>query len=339
MNPHFERMKLSEKYKNSEGLPRLEEIISSEKYTHFYPKFDGTHIDLEITLDRNITMLTREGNDVAHLVPYLVESLKDSEIPHGTYACEAVHISEVVNNPRNSWSLSRRVLGRKDYDDTLPQIQLIIYDCYEQRGESYKEAPLAFRTLCLLPRWDNSIETSYNHLALPTFIQNILVPRCYTIDTLQDKWKEFVLDNKLEGFVLFNFENEECPFNETFTKLKPPMNLDAIVLGYHAGKKGTRLEGKVGAFEVGLIKDDGNGKVTVESIGKVPTMPDSERVKWTERMSECALGKDKYYVELRDFVIEINASEVTVNNKLRFPSYLRERTDKGTTECLWEQLV
>jgi len=340
MNPYFERMELKESYKDSVGKPRITSIATSNKYTHFYVKLDGTHIDLEIPEDRNnIRMLTREGNDVSHLVPYLVNDIKNSEMPYGVYACEAVHIMESLHNPRNSWGLSRRVLGRKDYDDSLQQIQLVIYDCYEQKGVNYREAPLAFRTLCLLPQFSKeSLQASYSQLVLSTYIPNVCVPRCHTIDTLEDRWNELVLGKKMEGFVLFNLEEESCKFSRCFTKLKPPMNVDAVVLGYHLGKKGTRLEGMVGAFEVGLFKET-DGKVELVSIGKVPTMPDLERVKWNVRMLELNLSFDKYYKESRPFVIEINASEVTVNNKLRFPSYLREREDKTIEECRWEQIV
>ena len=38
------------------------------------------------------------------------------------------------------------------------------------------------------------------------------------------------------------------------------------------------------------------------------------------------------------YVIQVKASEVLPSGKLRFPSYVRERTDKSPKECLWEQL-
>lgn len=313
-NPYFRKMKNKEKAYREDGSCRVSEIASSGEYTHAYLKYDGTHIDLEIKLPDSIRLLTREGNDVAHLVPYIVQDIRDSVLPRlkqdVVLSCEAVHLNlygGLYFSPKESWSASRKVLGRKEYDFSLPKINLIVYDQLTNGFYS---------------------DRIWNIQVLLGSSKYLKIPFPFSIQELEKCWKEFVEDGGCEGFVLF----DNRMTNSEFTKLKPEnVDIDCVVLKYHEGKKGTRLEGKLGAFEVGLYKEDGR----LVSIGKVPTMTDEERVKWTERM-KYSWSIDSAYDD--PYVVQVKASEVLPSGKLRFPSYVRERTDKSPKECLWEQL-
>jgi len=312
---YFKKMKKKEKAFNEKGELRLDEIVASGKYTHAMLKYDGTHIDLEIKLPDSIKMITREGNDVSHLVPYLVDDIRLRVLPRLkadiTIACEAVNIGM---NPKKTWSHSRSVLGRKVYDDTLDKLSLIVYDIYDCLDHLREPANYYYKRRTLYSLFKDSIFCG--------------LPNQYSISRLEVIWNRYVEQLDFEGFVLYNEYMEDYGF----TKLKPEnVDIDCVVLGYHEGKKGTRLEGKLGAFEVGLYKPDGS----LVSIGKVPTMTDVERVKWTERMKNWN-NPDGYLDE--PYVIQVRASEVLPSGKLRFPSYVREREDKRPEECLWEQL-
>lgn len=317
-NNYFKSMK------NKEKPSDMDSIIKGSKYSHFYIKLDGTHIDLHYYVGEPIKMITREGNDVAHLVPYLVEELENcllAEAYQGVFACELVHVDAVLNDPRSSWSLSRNVLGRKEYDHSLPKIQCVIYDVYESFKKDVTDSSYWDRLQLYMPK---TIEVYSILKDLECGLTNFKIPTYIPMWMGKDYWKEFIETKKNEGLVLFDLYSYQ-EFDKTFAKMKPDINLDAVVLKMFEGKKGTRLEGKIGAFEIGLFKDN-----TIVSIGKVPTMSDTERTKWTQRMHDG--------FQVGDYVIEVTASEVTTGNKLRFPSYLRERTDKKYTECLWEQI-
>ena len=314
-NPYFKKMKNKEKAYREDGSCRVSEIASSGKYTHAYLKYDGTHIDLEIKLPDSIRLLTREGNDVSHLVPYIVQDIRDNVLPSikqdVVWSCEAVHLDYLTGNdwrPKETWSASRSVLGRKEYDPFQPQINLVVYD---QLTDGF---------------YSDRIRNIESHVFLSEYLKT---PYAYPVLQLEHLWEDLIEKNGCEGFVLF----DNRMTNSEFTKLKPEnVDIDCVVLRYHEGKKGTRLEGKLGAFEVGLYKEDGS----LVSIGKVPTMTDEERVKWTERMQlDIDAGMPD---EPHPFVIQVKASEVLPSGKLRFPSYVRERTDKSPKECLWEQL-
>lgn len=308
-NLYFKKMKNKEKAYREDGSCRVSEIAKSGKYTHAYLKYDGTHIDLEIKLPDSIRLLTREGNDVAYLVPYIIQDVRVNVLPklNGdiVFACEAVNI-EV--DPKKSWSHSRSILGRKEFDATLGYLNLVVYDIYVPN--MYEEK-----------MWD-----LYVYFNESSFCMH---PRAFPVSDLERLWKEYVEDRKHEGLILF----DALSCYSEFTKLKPEnVDIDCVVLGYHEGKKGTRLEGKLGAFEVGLYKEDGS----LVSIGKVPTMTDEERVKWTKRM-KYSWSIDSAYDD--PYVIQVKASEVLPSGKLRFPSYVRDRTsEKSAKECLWEQL-
>lgn len=310
----------------------IQTILDDKLFTHYYHKFDGTHVDLHYYVDEPIKMITRDGNDIAHLVPYLVESLKNNtlmEAYQGVFACELVNLHLVKTNPKDSWSGSRRALGVKEYKGIIENyVHCVIYDVYEVHKDNVEHIPYLERRYKMLPP-TGDVTVYANYVDSIQNLEGFYIPKAIPIVNIKTDWLYHILAKKREGFVLFNLNNPKCKWEHTFTKLKPDLDIDCIVTGYNLGKKGGQHEGKTGSLKIAVLKD---GKLF--DVGNCPSMTLSERDRWTERMYDEALnGKPSVA-----YVIQVKASEVTTAGKLRFPSYVRERTDKKPEECLYEQL-
>lgn len=321
-NLYFKRT--SKKLKESD----IDDVLENKKFTHYYHKFDGTHVDLHYYVDAPIKMITREGNDIAHLVPYLVQALQDNplmEAYQGVFACELVNLHLVKTNPKDSWSGSRRALGVKEFKgkETVDFVHCVIYDKYESHRENIEHLPYLERLYKHIPK-------ALGTTVYAEFVSGVVdltgfyVPQIKQIDNLKEDWEQHILIKKREGFVLFNLDDMKCKWEHTFHKLKPDLDIDCVVIGYKLGTKGGQHEGKVGSLNIAVYKDG-----VLFSVGSCSGMKQEERDMWTERM----LNKDN-----TQYVVQVKASEVTTAGKLRFASYVRERTDKKPEECLYEQL-
>jgi len=119
----------------------------------------------------------------------------------------------------------------------------------------------------------------------------------------------------LEGVVLKNANLAD------WYRYKPVKSCDAYVIGYVAGEG--KYEGMVGSITFGILHFDCKQDrwVTVE-LGSCSGMTDEERAEWTEHQEEWM-----------HTVIEVQYQEVGAGGRLRFPQYLRRRTDKLWHEC------
>lgn len=308
------------------------DIIKKNTFTHYTHKLDGTHVELHV--GDTIKMITREGNDVADKVPYLVKRLNEYALKlafHGVYACELVHMERVLNEPKDAWSASRRVLGCSDYNPNEPEINCIIYDYHVKDFDTSPTPKCLERRRAKLPK---TIHTTVNdYVEAVDSLKGFYVPILHSVDTLLEHWETKVIEGKREGVMLCN-PYEEIAWDKTFTKVKPAMDIDTVVMQYHLGKVGTKNEGRVGSIEVGVYKG-----TKLVSIGKLPSMNESERDLWTHRMQKDEKGCTMADGTFELYVIEAKCETMTSGMKMKFPSYVRERTDKRAIECLWEQVV
>jgi hypothetical protein len=217
------------------------------------------------------------------------------------------------------------VLGRKEVDAEQPPIDCVIYDMHTSEYYRVDGNTRYAKRRQLLPKYDLAGK-QHDTLAHPIReLEGFYVPNLLTVDKLKSAWYTHIINDNKEGFVLLD-PWAEVPWDKTFTKLKPLIDIDCVVVGYNEGTKGTKNEGKCGSLTVGVYKGD-----ELVVVGKVPHMTDKEREVWTERMLfgiDCACDKR---------VIQVECSEITSSGKLRFPNYVRERADKKPKECTWDQ--
>lgn len=332
-NPWFKR---TTKKLGVEDIPSLVAGKHKSKSTHFYHKFDGTHVDVDLRDRWNITMTTRDGNDIAHLVPYIIDDIKNNpywNMYEGVFACELVSLDEVMLNPKNVWGKTRTAIGVKEYSPELPKVQLVLYDVYEFEGNDVSELTYSERSSYCMPSSEANGQANIycEYTQRIPFSEFVYLPRAYEIKELPVFWEHHIVDSKREGFVTFDMTPREVAlkWEHTFNKVKPKIDVDCIVTGFILGKTGKNI-GRVCTLQVAVYKE---GKLF--DIGKVSGMKEDEIIMWTERMNcEASLLS-----ESSSYVIQAKATEVTVKGKLRFGSYDRERTDKRPDECLFEQLM
>ena len=123
------------------------------------------------------------------------------------------------------------------------------------------------------------------------------------------------LDEGYEGGMIKDIDAVyECKRTYSLQKLKPMETIDLVVIGVEEGKKGTALEGTLGA----LIVDFEGNPVNVGSGFKIVNGERDDL--WARRN------------DLIDRTIEIKYQEITSNQKgtksLRFPTFVKFRDDK-----------
>lgn len=314
-----------------------------KKFTHCMVKLDGTHAELIIG-NNTVQFITRGGIDVTHLVPYLVSSFNSFallEAYRGVYACELVHLDKVLNDSKDCLSASRRVLGCDKYNPNEPELQCVIYDVH---SKVYVDVPQDnyFARRMMLPKVNDWRSNQYAKYVDPCIdLPNVYVPTMFDISMATEIWEKEIINRGCEGLMCVNLDNRVA-WDKTFTKVKPLIDVDCVVMGFIKGTEGTKNEGKVGSILVGVYKED-----VLVPIGKVPHMTELQRDYWTDRMrmitTDCYDVQDNTKLFMRnpkgDYVIQVECAEITKAFKLRFPNYVTDRKDKEAQECLWEQIV
>lgn len=126
----------------------------------------------------------------------------------------------------------------------------------------------------------------------------------------------YINEHRLEGLVL-----KADPWH-CWWKLKPIQTVDAIVLEVLEGV--SRNSGRLGSLKIGVI--DGSGGI--HCLGNVGTgFSDSQRD---------AFWRDDGIHE--GDVVEVSFDSVGARGKLRFPRFIRLRTDKPSRECVIGQI-
>lgn len=122
---------------------------------------------------------------------------------------------------------------------------------------------------------------------------------------------------KLEGLVL-----KADPFC-AWWKLKPIKTVDCIVTSYEEGT--SRNSGRLGNLFVSLLDPDRDCLVEVARVGT--GFSDDERIDfWDRRRS------------LNGQVVEVAYDAIGAGGRLRFPRFVRFRTDKPASDCVLQQI-
>jgi len=125
-----------------------------------------------------------------------------------------------------------------------------------------------------------------------------------------------------------------------WVKMKKRNTLDCIIAGWLEGEG--KREGKFGSLVLALKSGD-----KLVHVGQVGTGFDTEFIDWFyEKLKEIEISKPWFDAEFKRpvhwvkpiYVCEVEFLEVTEDEKLRAPVFLRLRNDKDVEECTWTRL-
>jgi bifunctional non-homologous end joining protein LigD len=140
-------------------------------------------------------------------------------------------------------------------------------------------------------------------------------------------WKVIEKRN-LEGVIAKKYNSQyKQTRSSDWIKIKRIKTIDAVIIGYTSKKR------HISSLLLGLYKDN-----TIIKIGKVGTgFNDKELRDFREKFEKIALKKEKNTTYIQPiYVCETAYSEITSENILRQPSFVRLRPDKKARECTFK---
>lgn len=183
--------------------------------------------------------------------------------------------------------------------------KLFVFDIVELNGYNLRSLPY-FGRYQKINDWIRSIEHSDAR-----FIR----VESYDTDHWKDLWESLVVNQGYEGIVLkkadsyFSVNMHQARMKRIFTK-------DYVVMGFKEGTN--RLEGTLGALEVGLFRDNTLERICSVGGGFTDSLRD---IIWNNKVN--------YLYK----VVEVSGKALFESGALRHPAFKRFRTDKLPSEC------
>lgn len=255
----------------------------------------GFHLD-----DDTVELFTRNGHRIIGYTG-IEHELKLRTIKGFVYD------GEIMSRDQSFSSTQKDIfkLGKTDKDGVLNIFDMVpIHEFREGKGTQ----PLYRR----LRSMSVSIDTEGAN-----FLNRELPGKFFTGDDEVEVMKSYrdLTDAGHEGVMIKDLDAVyECKRTHSLQKLKPMETIDLVVIGVEEGKKGTDLEGTLGAL---VVDFEGNSV----NVGSGFKKKNGERDNlWARRN------------DLIDRTIEIRYQEITSNQKgtksLRFPTFVKFRDDK-----------
>jgi DNA ligase-1 len=295
--------------KGDKGKQKLAELYANSRYVA-EKKFDGSRYVLQN--DKGNIILTSRRESVrggmcekSANVPHIIAELKDKFCPgiilDGEIDIRAGREFHFVQGTMGSLP-DEAIRKQKDKEKLVYKV----FDILEYQYEDVRNKTLAERRAIL----ESLFKRPLTYIIL--------------VEQFKDKDKRDLFDKEIEagaeGIILKNLDSvyveDKKPTNSWY-KLKLVDTFDGIVTGYNAGTG--KYEGMIGSLKVCQYKD----KQLIE-VAECGGMTDELRKAFKVRLDR---GEK--------FIIEFAAQETEGNNRYRHPRFVRERTDKNASQCIY----
>jgi len=297
----------------------------SDEQWLFEPKFDGIRclVSLQkqkaILRNRRLSIITETFPEIAEAVQYAVKTdcVLDGEII--IMKDGKPDLSAIQRRISLGSSLLQQVSAR-----TNPA-QYVVFDIIERDGDSLISHPLRER----------------KEILAGILCQNATVLLSNYIEKSGEIFFEAALENGFEGVIAKRLDSPYLPGVRSFhwVKFRKSSGFDLVVGGYTPGR-GARKD-TFGALLLGAYAREGS-LVYVGRAGSGFSREEAINIRTllkgtaTPAFSHPPKVAEAHWT-LPDLVIEVKALEKTRNNILRFPVFLRLRSDKNARECSIDQ--
>ena len=291
---------------------------------------DDSNFDAQIKFDGSRGLLFKNGSEV-HLIGRSYALLYDSYLPEIIEESKKLPIEscildgEITFFDSNGKDTFLTVLANKETRKDL-KVVFMVFDILELNREDIKQLPFEKRMELL----NNLIPSNLEHIALVS-----------TYPNSTSLYKEVVLKGheglvlKLKGSQYINGRSS------AWKKVKRVVTEECLVVGCSEGK-GSRND-LFGSLILAQETQDGR----LIYVGKTSGFNDSEMQRLYSKMNQLKLDnplnidipnnvKVKFWCK-PEMIVEVRFGNKTDKEHLRFPVYIRERTDKNPSECLTTQ--
>jgi DNA ligase D-like protein (predicted ligase) len=291
----------------------------------FEPKFDGIRC-LAVIRRRRVILKNRRLSIITEAFPEIADALLDA------VTTDCILDGEILIMKNGKPDIS--AIQRRIHTGSSPIVRLsrqtnpaqyVVFDIINLDEESLISHPLVER----------------KRILIGILHQNNIVSLTGYVEKSGEMYFEAAQRNGFEGVVAKRLDSLYLPGVRSthWVKIRKSSGFDLVVGGYTAGR-GTRKD-TFGALLLGAYAPDGsfvyvgragsgfsreeaviictNLKRTGSPVFSNP--PDEHEAHWT----------------LPELVVEVKALEFTHNNILRFPVFLRVRSDKNARECSLDQ--
>jgi len=298
-------------------MMKIKEISSTEDLSpniHYLvqDKWDGYFV--QVLISDTIQILSRRHQHYEDKLPDIVVELK-SVPPDTLLLGELVYIEDGEQSVGELTSIVGSNVDKalQRQAELSGDVQIVFFDILFYNGNELASSPYRERL--------NTLEQ------MISLSDHVKIVHTYNVDA--DTAYQQALAKDMEGVVLkdpdsdypLHYSGEEQSSENRQYKLKKMTTIDAVAYHYELGTG--KNANTLGALFLGLYDDSG----TLVDIGKVGTGFTEEE-------------RDKYLKKIKrgNFVVEVRFKNLTKDDKLRHPSFIRERTDKSPRQCHTEDL-
>lgn len=332
-NRHLMATQKASKAYNPDSLPgKMPLSTVKDTYKWVGLKMDGARALIQINDGENLCVGRRmDSSGSKREWQDNVPHFRDFPFPEDLH--ETVLDTEIIMQPKNwvggtvptgTLGATMKVVGSSPEKAVAVQKEqgnaiFYAFDIMWYKGTDVRHLPYKDRRKLLRLVLDRMISTGFSYVAL---MPGHPVKRASDIDALL---ASALLDGH-EGLVLKNL-NAAYMDRYAMIKLKEVASWDVLVTGFEYGKKGSKWEDQIGAFNVSVIHS-----LTREyiEVGKVPPGDDATRLEYTKLLC------DKTPSEIADLkiVAEVEFQNVTKEFRMRHARIIRFRPDRSEPEVV-----